>query len=84
LKPLLNISEAWHLQNELIRNYALSFSLAAIHKILTLHAVKVLKDSCWKQQIKRYQRLIPVDRLKLGIMKVAPGWIRYAGTDDCS
>jgi transposase len=54
---------ARRIQNELIRNHELSLSLATIHKILTRHKVKPLKRKRRRQQYKRYQRPIPVDRV---------------------
>ena len=75
---------ARRIQNELIRNYALSFSLATIHKILTRYNVKPLKRKRQKHQYKRYQRPIPGDRLQLDTMKIAPGLFQYTAIDDCS
>ena len=75
---------ARRIQNELIRNRQLSFSLATIHKILTRHNVQPLKRKRRKQQYKRYQRPIPGDRVQLDTMKVAPGIYQYTAIDDCT
>ena len=56
---------ARRIQNELIRNHQLSFSLATIHKILTRNNVKPLKRQRRRQQYKRYERPIPGDRVHL-------------------
>jgi len=75
---------ARRIQNELIRNHELSFSLATIHKILTRHNVKPLKRKRRKQQYKRYQRSIPGNRVQLGTCKIAPGLYQYTAVDDCT
>lgn len=75
---------ARRIQNELIRNHELSFSLATIHKVLTRHNVKPLKRKRRKQQYKRYQRPIPGDRVQLDTCKIAPGVYQYTAVDDCT
>jgi transposase len=74
---------ARRIQNELIRNHELSFSLATIHKILARHNVKPLKRHRRKQQYKCYQRPIPGDRVQLDTCKIAPGLYQYTAVDDC-
>lgn len=75
---------ARRIQNELIRNHHLSFSLATIHKVLKRHNVKPLKRVRRKKDYKRYQRPIPDDRVQLDTMKIAPGIYQYTAIDDCS
>jgi transposase InsO family protein len=75
---------ARRIQNELIRNHELSFSLATIHKILTRHHVKPLKRKRRKQRYKPYQRPIPGDRVQLDTCKIAPGLYQYTAVDDCT
>ena len=75
---------ARRIQNELIRNHDLSFSLATIHKILTRHNVKSLKRQRRKHQYKRYQRPIPGDRVQLDTCKIALGLYQYTAVDDCT
>ena len=75
---------ARRIQNELVRNHQLSFSLATIHKILTRHNVNPIKRKRRKHQYERYQRPIRGDRLQLDTMKIAHGLFQYTAIDDCS
>lgn len=75
---------ARRIQNELIRNFDLSLSLATIHKILACNNVKPLKPFRRKKGYKRYQRPIPGERVQMDTMKVALGLYQYTAIDDCS
>jgi transposase len=75
---------ARRIQNELLRNQELSFSLATIHKVLSRHNVKPLKPYRRKKSYKRYQRPISGDRVQMDTMKVATGLYQYTAVDDCS
>jgi transposase InsO family protein len=75
---------ARRIQNELKRLHNFKLSLSTIHKILTRNAVKPLKRPRKKQEIKRYERPIPGDRVQMDTCKIAPGKYQYTAIDDCT
>lgn len=75
---------ARRIQNELLRHHQLTFSLATIHKVLTRNNVGLIKRLRRKKVFKRYQRPIPVDRVQMDTMKIAPGIFQYTAIDDCT
>lgn len=72
------------IQTELLRAHGYSLSLAAIHKVLTQNLVKPIKKLKRKKKYKRYQGLIPGDRVQIDTCKIAPSIYQYTAVDACS
>ena len=73
------------LQNELKREYNCSLSRETIHKVLTKHNVKpLIATRRVRKSFKRYERVIPGDRIQIDTCKIAPGIYQYTAVDDCT
>jgi len=75
---------ARRLQTELHRLHEIRLSITTIHKVLTTNAVKNIVKLKRKKKYKRYQRLIPGDRVQIDTCKIAPGIYQYTAVDDCT
>jgi len=75
---------ARRIQTELRLFAQTEFSLATIHKVLTVANVKPLIKPKRSHVPQRYSRPIPGDRVQMDTMKIAPGVYQYTAVDDCS
>ncbi|MBN2415432.1 IS481 family transposase [bacterium] len=73
---------ARRIQHELERLHACKLSLATIHKVLKSNQVKPLRKTKRYRTKKRYQRLIPGDRVQMDSCKIRPGLYQYTAVDD--
>jgi transposase InsO family protein len=68
----------------MLRNYKIKLSAPTVWRVLKKHAVKPLKRYRKHQEIKRYNRPIPGDRVQLDVMKVRSKCYQFTAVDDCT
>jgi len=72
------------LASELKRHHDQTYSLATIHKVLQKNEVRSLGKRSIRKLVRRYNRLIPGERLQVDTCKIAPGLYQYTAIDDCT
>ncbi len=73
------------IRSELYRLHNISISLATIHKILKRNQVKALpKYRRKRRKVKRYNCLIPGERVQIDVCKIASRLYQYTAIDDCT
>jgi len=73
------------IRSELYRLHHIFLSLATIHKILKRNQVKALpKYRRKRRKVKRYNCLIPGERIQIDVCKIAPHLYQYTAIDDCT
>jgi len=73
------------IRSELYRLHNISLSLATIHKVLKRNQVKALAKYRRKpRKVKRYNCLIPGERVQIDVCKIAPRLYQYTAIDDCT
>jgi transposase len=68
----------------LLREHQLEISAPTVWRVLHKQQVKPLKRYRGKQEIKRYSRLIPGDRVQMDVTKIRPKCYQFTAIDDCT
>jgi transposase InsO family protein len=73
------------IRSELNRLHNISLSLATIYKVLKKNQVKPLpKYRRKRRKVKRYNCLVPGERVQIDVCKIAPSLYQYTAIDDCT
>jgi transposase InsO family protein len=72
------------ISTHLLRNYEMSLSPPTVWRVLSKHDVKPLKRYRKNQEIKRYNRPLPGDRVQMDVMKVRAKSYQFTAVDDCT
>lgn len=72
------------ISTHLLRNYKIKLSSPTVWRVLNRHVVKPLKRYKKHQEIKRYNRPIPGDRVQMDVMKVRSKCYQFTAVDDCT
>ena len=75
---------ARRIKSELLRQHQCSLAIGTIQKVLFEAQVSPIVKLKRKKKFKRYQRLIPGDRVQADTCKIAPDIYQYTAVDDCS
>ena len=72
------------ISTHLLRNYDIKISSPTIWRVLNRCDVKPLKRYKKHQEIKRYNRPLPGDRVQMDVMKVRAKCYQFTAVDDCT
>lgn len=72
------------ISTHLLREYQLAISAATVWRVLKQCEVKPLKRYRGKQEIKRYSRPIPGERIQMDVTKIRPKCYQFTAIDDCT
>jgi IS30 family transposase len=73
-----------NISTHLLRNHDIKLSPSTVWRVLNRHAVKPLKRYKKHQEIKRYSRPLPGDRVQMDVMKVRAKCYQFTAVDDCT
>lgn len=72
------------ISTHLVRNHSIKLSPPTVWRVLNRYAVKPLKRYRKHQEIKRYNRPLPGDRVQLDVMKIRAKCYQFTAVDDCT
>lgn len=72
------------ISTHLLRNHDIKISPPTVWRVLNRHDVKPLKRYKKHQEIKRYNRPLPGDRVQIDVMKVGAKCYQFTAVDDCT
>ncbi|MGE0207429.1 MAG: IS481 family transposase, partial [Candidatus Babeliales bacterium] len=73
-----------NISTHLLRNHDIRLSSPTVWRVLNRHNVKPLKKYKKHQEIKRYNRPLPGDRVQMDVMKVRAKCYQFTAVDDCT
>jgi transposase InsO family protein len=72
------------ISTHLLREHQIQLSVTTVWRVLKTSQIKPLKKYRGKQEIKRYSRPIPGERVQIDVTKIRPKCYQFTAIDDCT